>query len=226
MRTFLLKSIPFILSFLCGVALFVVSVYGIESDDWSALVNGISSSLLAIPIIFLVYNYADYKTSAKLNKTMADSMTYDINAVVLKLLIVFCKITGTKTKLTWKSIQVLLNASAADIRRSMKITKSDGEELRIYKGELDNLVYKAVKLSVLDPDQIQILSMLTRELSHVVNEQMYRGDKKMLAGYLANVFSDIDDWFDSCEREALQNHQHFQLAISQSDADKAKNTGN
>lgn len=215
MRNFLLRSVPFILSILCGVALFFVSVYKEMNDDWSSLINGISASLLAIPIIFLVYNYADYKMSSKVNKTLADSLTFEINAFMLRLIKLLRKVIGVKDKLSWKSIERMVNMESSQIKKNLKITKDDLEEFKTYKIDLDDLVYKAANPQVLEGDQIQTLVSMVNEMSRLINERKFRGDIKTLAKYMEKLLTLMDDWFDSCERSALQQHQHFQLAIEQ-----------
>lgn len=215
MRNFLLRSVPFILSILCGVALFFVSMYSVENDDWSSLINGISASLLAIPIIFLVYNYADYKMSNKVNKTLADSLTFEINAFMLRLIKLLRKVIGVKDKMSWKSIERMVNMESSQIKKNLKITKDDLEELKAYKIDLDDLVYKAANPQVLEGDQIQTLVSMVSEMSRLINERKFRGDTQALAKYMEKLLALMDDWFDSCERSALQQHQHFQLAIEQ-----------
>lgn len=215
MRNFLLRSVPFILSVLCGVALFFVSVYKEMNDDWSSLINGISASLLAIPIIFLVYNYADYKMSNKVNKTLADSLTFEINAFMLRLIKLLRKVISVKDKMSWKSIERMVNMESSQIKKNLKITKDDLEELKAYKIDLDYLVYKAANPQVLEGDQIQTLVSMVNEMSRLINERKFRGDTQALAKYMEKLLALMDDWFDSCERSALQQHQHFQLAIEQ-----------
>lgn len=213
MKNFLLRSVPFVLSIFCGAVLFVVSVYGIENEDWAMLVNGISASLLAIPVIFLVYNYSDYKMSARVNRALANGQTFEINSFMLKLIIVLRKILGIKDKLSWKSIERMVNMESAQIKKTIKITKSDLDLLKLYKTDLNDLVYKATNPVVLDGGQIQILASMVGELSHIINERKFRGDTSALAKYIEKLLTSMDDWFDSCERSALQEHQHFQLAI-------------
>jgi hypothetical protein len=214
MKNLLLRSVPFVLSILCGIALFLMSIHGIENDDWSSLVSGISASLLAIPIIFLVYNYADYKMSGKVNRALADNLTFEINAFMLKLIILLRKIMGIKEKLSWKSIEEMVDLEEVQIKKHIKITQEDLEELKSYKMDLDDLVYKAAKTAVLEGDQIQTISAMVNEMSRLIHERKFRGNDKSLANYLEKILTLMDDWFDSCEREALQSHHHFQLLLN------------
>lgn len=221
LKNFLLKSIPYILSFVCGIALFFIGTIQIENQDWTDLIVGIASSLVAIPLIFLVYNYVDYRASAKVNQSLSTSLTFEINAYMLKLVLLLRKIMGVKEKLSWKAIQRMVTFTAPQIKKNLKITKNDLDTLHESKEELDDLVFRAVKSSVLAGDQVQTLATMVNELSRVINERKFRGDARVTAKYLEELLSLMDDWFDSCERAALQNHQHFQLAINQNGQEEA-----
>ena len=75
LRDVLLKSIPYLLSIAGGVALFLITVDNVRDPAVSDLMNNISASLLSIPIVFLLYDYSNYRVSKKLNQTLATSMS-------------------------------------------------------------------------------------------------------------------------------------------------------
>jgi hypothetical protein len=155
--------------------------------------------------------------SSRVNKSLADSLTFEVNAYMFKLVILLRKIIGIKDKLSWKSIERMVNMEAMQIKKKLNVTKDDLERLKSYKIDLNDLVYKAANPQVLEGDQIQTLASMVNDMSRLINERKFRGDTKALAKYLEKLLGLMDDWFDSCERSALQEHQHFQLAIDQAD---------
>ena len=57
---FILKVIPYVLSILGGVLVFDVSRKYADGQGWNDLLDNISASLLAIPLVFLFYDYSNF----------------------------------------------------------------------------------------------------------------------------------------------------------------------
>ncbi|MDR1337718.1 MAG: hypothetical protein LBJ73_01660 [Rickettsiales bacterium] len=209
----LLRAVPYVLSFAGGIVIFLISVHVTKDENWIGLLSNVAASLLAIPLIFFFYDYSNYRVSGKVSKTLADSMTFDINSLMLKLLLSLRQAMGIKEKFTWKSVWKMLNLKAQSIR--LRITAQNLDDMRNYRNELDELVHRAVKISVLDPQQIQTIEALVKELSHLINERDIGEVRGRAPRRMENILSLIDDWFDSCEREALRSHRQFRLAMEQ-----------
>jgi hypothetical protein len=217
LKEILLKSVPYLLSFSGGIAMFLISIHITRDENWIGLLSNVSASLLAIPLIFFFYDYSNYRVSSSVNKTLADSLTFEINSSMLRLLVVFRKIMGARDKFGWESIQKMLNKKSDYIKSDLKTTRQYLEKLKACTADLDELAYKAVKTSVLDPQQIQTLEYLVKSLSHLINESRFSGGHKIPPKQIENVLSLVDDWFDSCEREAQRANRHFQLAMDAAD---------
>ncbi len=67
-RTLFLKSIPYLLSISGGAALFLLTKDEISDPELADLVTNMSASLLSIPLVFLLYDYSNYKISRKLKQ--------------------------------------------------------------------------------------------------------------------------------------------------------------
>ena len=116
------------------------------------------------------------------------------------------------------SNKLMLKTTQASIQRSLVIVKSDVPDLKVCKNEMDDLLYNTAQLSVLSPVQIQIMAALNKEISHLINEREYRGDKKKMAKYVYKIMDLMDDWFDHCEKKALLENEHYKLAVEQGDS--------
>jgi len=214
-RDFLIRSIPYVLSVLGGLAIYIAMDVYSKNENFNGLVSNVAASLLAIPLVFLLYEYVNYKMSSNVNEKLAESMTFDVNSVVLKILKVLRRMLKSKTPMSWAMIQHMLRMRAKEIREKMKIDKEAIEWLKTDKKDLNELVYKLARAGILSETQIQTIILITKEAAHVVNEWEYKGNTPQVAKYIENLLDAIDDWFDAIERESLQSHQKFQLTIEQ-----------
>ena len=220
-RNLMLKSIPYVLSIVGGVVVYTASVDIIRDQNLNGLISNIAASLLAIPLIFVLYEYVNYKLSSNINSKMAESLIFDVNSIVLKVLKELRQALMPKSPLSWDMISKMLCMRAKEIRATIKITDKDIALLKAYKKDLNELSYKLVRTSILSDRQIQMVISITKQLAHLVNEWEYKRNTPQISSYVENLLVAIDDWFDSCERESLQSHQQFLLTIEQ-EAQKQK----
>jgi len=225
-KKLLMKSLPYVLSVIGGIIVYIVFVVNVRDDaNLNGLMSNVAASLLAIPLIFILYDYVTYKMSSNLDNQLAESMTFDVNAIVLKVLKALRRILAIKKPLSWPVIQSMLRMRAREIRAKMIIDGKDMELLKAHKKDLNELSYKLARARVLSDRQVQIIISMTKHLAHAVNEWEYKGNTSQLAKYMEDLMDGIGDWFDSIERESLQTHQQFQLTIEQEAAAAGKNKG-
>ena len=212
-RHLMLKSVPYVLSIVGGVVVYAVSVDTIRDQNLNGLISNVAASLLAIPLIFVLYEYVNYKLSSNINDKMAESLIFDVNSVVLKVLKELRQVLTPRSPLGWNVISKMLHMHASEIRAAAKIADKDIALLKAYKKDLNELSYKLVRTCILSDRQIQMVISMTKQLAHVVNEWEYKGNTPQMSKYIESLLVAIDDWFDSCERESLQSHQQFRLTI-------------
>lgn len=222
LRNILLKMIPYVLSVAGGLILFIVTKDEVHNPNVTDLINNISASLLSIPLVFLLYDYTNYRVSKQLNKTMADSMTDKINIILLNLIMIIRQMLGIRGTLTFASMNKMSNLSQSKIVANLKITQNLANELRTYRDEIDNMIYNWAKPNVLTGAQVQMLTGLVRELSLLINEHSFRRNRRVAAKYIENIIGKIIDWMDSDAFASM----HFQqlLGAAQLDATNRKST--
>ena len=213
LRDFLLKMIPYVLSIAGGLVLFIVTKDDVHDPNVTDLINNIAASLLSIPLVFLLYDYSNYRVSKQLKKTLADNMGDKINVLLLKLIITIRQIIGIRTKLTFTSLNNMDDISITHIATKIKITPSAINNLRQCRDDIDNLIYHNANSNVLSGDQIQSLSGLMRALSQLINEHEFRRNHRAAAKYIKNIISHITDWMDSDALAAM----HFQQLLGTSE---------
>lgn len=222
LRNILLKMVPYVLSVAGGLILFIVTKDEVHNPNVTDLINNISASLLSIPLVFLLYDYTNYRVSKQLNKTMADSMTDKINIILLNLIMIIRQMLGIRGTLTFASMNKMSNLSQSKIVANLKITQNLANELRTYRDEMDNMIYNGAKPNVLTGAQVQMLTGLVRELSLLINEHSFRRNRRVAAKYIENIIGKIIDWMDSDAFASM----HFQqlLGAAQLDATNRKST--
>lgn len=209
LRNIFLKMIPYLLSIAGGIVLFKLTENNIHDPNLSDLINNIAASLLAIPLVFLLYDYSNYRVSSQLNKTMTSHITDKTNIILLNVIIITRQILDIKKKLTFTTLNQMGNMSLSKITNKLKITKKQLDDLRTYCNELDDVVNSSTKNNILTPDQIQVITGLIRDMSLLINEHNFRHNKRIAAKYIENIIGKIIDWLDSDAFAAM----HFQQLL-------------
>ena len=177
--------------------MFIVTKDDIHDPNMTDLINNIAASLLSIPLVFLLYDYSNYRVSKQLQKTMADSVGDKINVILLRVAIVIRGIIGMRKKLTFMTLNNMSDISVSRISARLKITPSALSELHSLHDQLYDFIYHGANTNVLSVDQIQSLSGLLREISQLINEHEFRRNRRVAARYIKNIIGHITDWMDS-----------------------------
>ena len=69
--------------------------------------------------------------------------------------------------------------------------------LRAYRYEIDEILYRASRGNVLTSEQTQILSSLSREILHLMTEHNFHRDKHIVAKHVKNIISRVIEWQDT-----------------------------
>lgn len=216
-RDLLLKTVPYVLSVAGGITLYVLAKDNIRNQNLADLINNISGSLLAIPLVFLLYDYSNYRISRQLNKTLSDSIVEKINTLLVDMVLLMRKMMGIRSKLTFESLNKMGDLRASEIQANLKISPASISLLRTYHEELDNLIYGNAKNNILSIDQVQTLSELARDVQHLINEYKFHKNKKVAAKYMEDIFVLLADWMDSNASASL----HFQQLLGSAAASRA-----
>ena len=184
----LLKSIPYVLSIAGGVFVFDFAQRYLRDPSWVDLMNNVSASLLAIPLVFLFYDYSNYLVTRRMNKHQHMKLVNVLDDCLLKILAQMKNIIGLKR----------IDVPMQDINLNYKKLNLDPQYLRVIKkqlNDLEDILYKSDKISVLDPQHTQILSFIAQEINQILNECKYNNSLREIARYIETTLSIIDDWF-------------------------------
>ena len=202
--------------------MFTVALDSVNDPVLADLISNISASLLAIPIVFLLYDYTNYRISRRLHENMAGNMDEKVNVLVLHIVLVLRKALGLRGNTTLTKINSMQMLHEHQIAAKMQIRADYIVLLHQYYVELENLIYRYGRENVLDIDQLRLLNEITREISHLVNEHSLRGNRKMIAKHIKNLIEKIIDWLDSGAAIAMKFEQLLNTSdtVAEPDADK------
>ena len=196
-RNFALKSLPYLVSIAGGIILFSISLDNVRDPAVEALISNISASLLAIPLVFLLYDYTTTKVSRQLQKTLRNGINDKINAVILHTMLVLRKIMGMRGRVTRANIDAIHKIPESKMTKRMKFKAEYIDALHGYYGELENIVLGYAKENVLAPEQLRIMTELTRDMSRMVATGRMGGHRRVMVRHLRNIAMDISDWLDT-----------------------------
>jgi hypothetical protein len=182
------KSIPYVLSIAGGVFVFDFSQKYLQDPGWIDLMNNVAASLLAIPLVFLFYDYSNFLVTRRVHKHQNTNLISNLDTILFKILAQMKNIIGLAR----------IEVPMQDINLNYKKLNLDNKYLRNLRKQLNNLedlLYKSNKIEVLDPQHTQILSFIAQELNQILNECKYHNSPKEIARYIETTLSMIDDWF-------------------------------
>jgi len=185
---FLLKAIPYILSIAGGVFVFDFSQKYLQEPGWIDLTNNIAASLLAIPLVFLFYDYSNFLITRSMKNKLHANIISIVDGYLFKILEQIKHITQIE-HITVPMQDLNLNYKKLDF--NPRYIHALAKHLQ----DMEDLLYKSDKIQVLEPQHTQVLSFITQEINQILNECKFHNPPKEIARYLETTLSMIDDWF-------------------------------
>ena len=216
-RTILLKSLPYLLSIAGGIILYTGAIDNAPNDNIRDLVINVSASLLSIPLVFLLYDYTNSRVANQMKRTMINSMTDKLNVLMMNIIGLLRDSMGVHSKLTTENLNRMLILHTTEISKRLKITPRILEKLHEYHNDLDTLLFRNSQNSVLNAEQVQILSGLVRDMTHLINENKFRRNRHLSAKYTESMMGRILDWMESDNVAAMNLAQHISETTATTD---------
>ena len=216
-RSFFLKSLPYLMSIAGGIVLYTGAIDNAPNDNIRDLVINVSASLLSIPLVFLLYDYTNSRVANQMKHAMINSMTDKLNVLMLNIIGLLRESMGVRSKLTTESLNRMLIWHTPEISKRLKITPRILEKLHEYHNDLDTLLFRNSQNSVLNAEQVQILSGLVRDMTHLINENKFRRNRHLSAKYTESMMGRILDWMESDNVAAMNLAQHISETTATTD---------
>jgi hypothetical protein len=216
-RTVFLKSLPYLMSIAGGIILYTGAIDNAPNENLRDLTINVSASLLSIPLVFLLYDYTNSRIANQMKRTMINSMTDKLNVLMLNIIGLVRESMGVRGKLTIESLNRMLIWHTPEISKRLKITPRILEKLHEYHNDLDTLLFRNSQNSVLNAEQVQILSGLVRDMTHLINENKFRRNRHLSAKYTESMMGRILDWMESDNVAAMNLAQHISETTATTD---------
>ena len=226
LRDFLLRALPYLISIAGGVLLFSISLDNVHDPAVESLISNISASLLAIPLVFLLYDYTTTRVSRRLHETLVASMNDKINTIILHLILILRKVLKMRRRPTHGGIISMRSWAESRIARQMQIRTEYIDLMRQYYEELENLIIGFGKENALSPEQLRLLSALARDMSRLVAMHRLSGNRRIIARHIKNIINEINDWLDSGADIAKNFDAILSAATAPATAPDVKNSPN
>ena len=199
--------------------MFTVALDSVNDPVLADLISNISASLLAIPIVFLLYDYTNYRISRRLHENMAGNMDDKINVLVLHIVMVLRKALGLRGEATLLKINSMQMLRNQQIVAKLRLRNENVTLLHQYYEELENIIYRYGRDNIMSDEHMHLLSEMTREISHLVNEHNLRGNRKIVAKHVKNIIDKIIDWLDSGAAIAMKFEELLNAAEKSEETD-------
>lgn len=197
LRNVLLKSIPYLLSIVGGMVLFLVTKDNVHNPDWVDLINNIAASLLSIPLVFLLYDYSNYRISRKLNKAISNTTHDKIDITLINIIIVLRQMMNIRGKLTLSALNKMGDMRMGQIASRINLRPTHIQTLITLHHELDELIFRNSGGDILSVIQIQSLTNLTHNVQRLINVHRFHQGDRVAAGYAEKIIGFVIDWMDA-----------------------------
>lgn len=214
LKTILLRMIPYLLSVTGGITIFIISLKNFKDPNVSGLLDNVAASLLSIPLVFLLYDYTNYRISRQVNRRIANTVLDKANSIMLNIAAVLRNSLGLRGRFRLESFNKLQEWSLRKISDRLRISPKDMRELRTYRYEIDELLYRSSKGNVLSEDQSQVLLGLSREMSHFMTESNFNHDRQLAAKHIKKIIDGIVSWQDA----SISLSAHLDAITEQTDS--------
>lgn len=192
-----------------GIILYTGAIDNAPNENLRDLTINVSASLLSIPLVFLLYDYTNSRIANQMKRTMINSMTDKLNVLMLNIIGMLRESMGVRSKLTTENLNRMLIWCTPEISKRLKITPRILDKLHEYHNDLDTLLFRNSQNSVLGAEQVQILSGLVRDMTHLINENKFRRNRHLSAKYTESMMGRILDWMESDNVAAMNLAQHL-----------------
>ncbi len=196
-RNLLLKTVPYVLSIAGGITIYIICADNVHNPNMADLINNISASLLAIPVVFLLYDYSNSRISRQMSRDMQKTMSDKVNIIMFNIIMLLRQMMSVRGKLTLNGMNKMLGWDVAKIRVRLAMRPVHITQMHEYHKMLDDFVYRASNAQVFSAEQLHLLSDIAHEMMRMTNTYKFRRDTNIAAKHLAIIMEKIMDWMDS-----------------------------
>lgn len=226
MKKLFIQVLPFLVSLTMGMLIYLFGVDQIKDEGLSNLVVNVASGLVSIPLVFIFYDVINKITSRDLHNTLFESITFDINTVLVDFITMLEDMLGMSHDVSSKTLEDFFDMTSTEILRKLKINKEYASKFSDLKDQLNDIIHKPSAFEILSESQIRALLSISKEMSvlskNIESESTNGKRNAMRDRHIAQSVERISDalsvWVESGKKDALQNHAHFNFGMENAQA--------
>lgn len=213
MKNLFLRLLPFLLSLLVGIVIFIIAEFHVNHVGFTSLVIGVASGLLSIPIIFICYEFVNNFTKKKINRAILEHVIYEVNDSIIMIILCLKRLINFEEKITKDNIAYFLVELKSKDPLEMSLDASIPKMLEKHKAVLLDLMYKGNAFNIIPNAQVENILNLTKLLGVISREVESAKNNKILKTSISALVDRIENWVLYCEEDAILNHHSFSIYI-------------
>ena len=219
MKKLFIKILPFLVAFISGILLYIITDLFISNTGLNNLLINISSGLVSIPLVFIFYDVINKITSRNLHNSLFESVTIEINNQLIELISYLCTTLNLKQPETLRELDDFLELEQNEIYQKLPIPPIKTETLKNIKEQLLEIIHKPSTFEILTESQISSILNITKEITFLAKNLSYKTNKKTLHKHnriialnIEYIIDNLTTWIESGKKDAFHNHARFSLS--------------
>lgn len=216
MKKFFIKILPFLVAFLTGILLYVLTNKFVSDSGLNNLMINIASGLVSIPLVFIFYDGINQITSRNLHNLVFESVTVEINNQLIELMHIICDALKINYPSSLDELDDFLDLDENEIYQNFTFKTEHIENLKKIKKDLQEAIHKQTSFEILSEKQILAVLNIVKEMTFLIkNINLEKEGKKSskhkraLVMNLAYIINNLAVWIESGKKDAFHNHARF-----------------
>lgn len=218
MKKLLIKVLPFLVAFITGILMYIVTVKLIKDSGLNNLLINIASGLISIPLVFIFYDVINIITSRKLHNSIFESVTFEINTQLFELIRFICSLLQISVPENTSDLDDFLELDNNEILHKLTLTNTQIQTLEEIKKQLLTIIHKQTTLEILSEQQISAILSIIKAITYLIKDLKQKESikpSKLKKNCVQNIIYIIDNltaWIENGQKDAFHTHARFSLS--------------
>lgn len=212
MKTLTLRLLPYAISFVIGLVLFVVAEFYIRHESLNGLVMSMAAALLSVPVMFICYELIKSNCERRLKDSLRSHLCFELNHHVIHVLSCIKRFVDIDAgEITADNLDNFVSISKNTIQQHLNTDKISIDEFSNTKNAIHSLMYNEGHANVLSDYEVHLVLSLAKQIG-IVSSDLKRNDnnRKELVESVFTLLKLIGKWVELQEEE-FTLHRDFRF---------------
>lgn len=210
------RIVSYVVSFVAGGIFFYLAQEHPVNQHLAILFSGIAAGLFSVPIVFGLFKIMQEMTSSNVKKVLRDCAMFEINGIMLSLIMELKELLRDKSPMTSDNLQCFLALSQEEIIRKIIINEDIARMFEKTRMELVTAVHNMNALDTLSDKHIMDLMSLIIEIDTLVMAMRCRLTQKeirkeSIGKAVETILGDILNWIEKTGIGPILEHRYFEF---------------